>query len=122
MTQDKNTDIREHVMNVAGQKLGRVATEIATVLMGKDTPLFAKNVVPRVKVVVEGASELDLGEKKLSEKQYQRYSGYPGGRKTFTMAEVVAKKGAAEVLRKAVYGMLPSNKLRASRMKRLIIK
>lgn len=116
------TEIREFKINVAGDKLGRVASRIANVLMGKDTAAFAKNQVERVKVVVEGADELAFGEKKLTEKQYQRFSGYPGGRTVLSMAEVVKKHGAGEILRKAVYGMLPGNKLRKERMKNLIIK
>lgn len=116
------TDIREHTINVAGEKLGRAASGIATVLMGKDTPEFAKNVVAPVRVIVEGVNELDISEKKLAEKEYQRYSGHPGGRTVLKMSEVIAKHGQQEVLKKAVYGMLPGNKLRAQRMKRLIIK
>jgi len=114
--------MKEYKIDVAGKKLGRVASEIAMVLMGKDTPEYTPNVLANVQVLVEGVNDLSFGDKKLTEKEYQRYSGYPGGRKVFTMASVVESRGAAEVLRKAVYGMLPNNKLRKSRMKQLIIK
>jgi len=112
----------QHTINIAGKKLGRVASEIAMKLMGKDTPAYTPNKVANVKVTVEGVDKMELSDKKLGEKEYQRYSGYPGGRKVFTMADVVAQHGAAEVLRKAVYGMLPANKLRKGAMKNLIIK
>ncbi len=113
---------KQITVNIARKKLGRVAGDIAMKLMGKDTPAYTPNKVANINVIVEGVNDLDLGDKKLGEKEYQRYSGYPGGRKVFTMADVVAKKGAAEVLKKAVYGMLPANKLRKQRMKNLIIK
>jgi len=112
----------QHTVNVAGKKLGRVASDIAMKLMGKDTPHYAPHIVADVLVTVEGIDKLDITDKQLTEKEYQRYSGYPGGRKVFTMKDVIEKHGAAEVLRKAVYGMLPANKLRKPRMKKLIIK
>ena len=114
--------MKEHTIDVTGKKLGRVASDIAMILMGKDTPAYAPNIVANVKVTIEGVNDLAFTDKKLSEKEYQRYSGYPGGRKVFNMAHVVEQHGAAEVLRKAVYGMLPANKLRNERMKNLIIK
>jgi large subunit ribosomal protein L13 len=117
-----DSNIKEIKMNIAGKKLGRVASEIAMTLMGKDMPDYTPNKVANVKVVVGGVDELAFTDKKLSEKEYQRYSGYPGGRKVFNMAHVVESHGAAEVLRKAVYGMLPANKLRKLMMKNLIIK
>ncbi len=114
--------MKEHTIDVTGKKLGRVASDIAMILMGKDSPEYAPNVVANVKVTIEGVDKLAFTDKKLSEKEYQRYSGYPGGRKVFNMAHVVEQHGAAEVLRKAVYGMLPANKLRKLRMQNLIIK
>ncbi len=116
------TKTKEYNINAEGKKLGRVASEISTILLGKDSPDYAPNVVVNVSVSVEGVDKIFFGDKKLSEKEYQRYSGYPGGRKVFTMADVIAQHGASEVLRKAVYGMLPANKLRKERMKNLIIK
>ena len=114
--------MKEHTINLKDKQLGRVASEIAMILMGKDTPEYAPNVVADVRVTVENVDDLAFTDKKLSDKQYQRYSGYPGGRKVFNMAHVVESHGASEVLRKAVYGMLPANKLRKIRMKNLIIK
>ena len=112
----------EHTIDAKGKKLGRLASEVAVLLMGKNSPDFQKNKVADVKVNIENASELDISEKKLDNKEYQRYSGYPGGRKVRKMKEVIDKKGYGEVVEKAVYGMLPANKLRAKIMKNLEIK
>jgi len=111
----------EHTIDATNKKLGRLATEVAVLLMGKNTPDFAKNKVADVKINITNASKMDIDEKKLESKEYQRYSGFPGGRKVAKMSEVVAKKGFAEVIEKAVYGMLPANKLRAKLMKNLVI-
>lgn len=112
---------KEHKINASGKKLGRLASEVAHVLLGKDSTDFAKNTVADVKVHVENAAVMDIGEKKLTEKEYQRYSGYPGGRKVKFMKDVIAHNGIAYVVEKAVYNMLPGNKLRKPRMKNLII-
>lgn len=113
---------KEFKINAKGKKLGRIASEIAHVLLGKDSTDFVKNKVSDVQVVVEELNTIDISEKKMGEKEYQRYSGYPGGRKVKKMREVVAQKGLAEVLKSAVYNMLPANKLRGPRMKNLTIK
>ncbi len=108
-------------IDAKGKKLGRLATEIAHILLGKDSTDFAKNKVADVNVVIDGVNSMDISEKKMNEKKYQRYSGYPGGRKVKLMKQVVAQKGFAETLKSAVYNMLPANKLRKPRMKNLII-
>ncbi|MCK5286081.1 MAG: 50S ribosomal protein L13 [Candidatus Pacebacteria bacterium] len=111
----------EYNLDATGEKLGRLATKIAILLMGKNKPDFTKNQVVDVKVNVSNASKLDIAKKKMKQKEYQRYSGFPGGRKVENMEKVIADKGYTEVLRKAVYGMLPGNKLRPLIMKNLII-
>ena len=112
----------EHTIDVTGEKLGRVASKIAMILMGKDNANYSPNVIVPMQITIENVDKLALSDKKLGEKEYQRYSGYPGGRTVFTMKDVVAKHGAAEVLRLAIRGMLPNNKLRTPRLKNLIIK
>ena len=72
-------DKREYTIDAAGKRLGPVATEAATYLLGKDQPDFTKNVAAPVSVKVINVSKLDLSEKKKQE-IYQSYSGYPGGR------------------------------------------
>lgn len=111
----------EHVINAQGKKIGRVATEAAHLLLGKDTPQFTKHEVADVIVRVTNVGQLDISQKKALSKIYTRYSGYPGGLKKTTLSELSAKKGIGEAIRKAIYGMLPGNKLRAKRMKQLII-
>lgn len=113
--------IEQHVLDASGQRLGRIASEIATLLMGKHRTDAVRNVVPPVKVKVEHAKKLMIEERKRGQKTYTRYSGYPGGFTRFTMQKLIERKGYSEVLRKAVYGMLPSNRLRAKRMKNLTV-
>lgn len=116
------TDKRQHILNAEGERLGRFASSIAHILLGKDSTDFAKNVVAPTTVTVENVDKLDIDEKKATTKVYDRYSGFHGGHKEETLEEVVAKKGTAEVLTRAVYNMLPNNRLRKARMKNLIIK
>ena len=111
-----------HTIDAAGKKLGRVASEAAKIIMGKDLVSFARNTAPKVKVVIENASKIHVTEKKMTQKQYKRYSGYPGGLRFKSMTEVIAEKGYKEIFRKAVYGMLPTNKLRAIMIKNLEVK
>lgn len=108
-------------IDASGKKLGRVASEAAVFLIGKDKPDFARNKVSGVAVEIVNASKADINERKLSDKKYVRYSGYPGGIKSPTMKNVIEKKGYAEIFTLAVYGMIPSNKLRAKIMKNLTV-
>jgi large subunit ribosomal protein L13 len=114
--------MNKHTVDAKGRAPGRVATEVAVLLMGKNRTDFAKNRIPEIEVEVEGAGDMRIDQKKAKDKRYYHHSGYPGGLKSQTMGEVVEKKGAKEVLRRAVYGMLPKNKLRARMMKNLKIK
>jgi len=108
-----------YTIDATDRPIGRVATEAAVILLGKNSPEFAKNAVAPVQLTIENADKLKISEKKRSQKDYQRFSGYPGGLKIQSLQDLINKKGYEEVLRKAVYGMLPGNKLRAERMKRL---
>ncbi len=112
----------KYTIDAKGRVPGRIATEVAVLLMGKNRTDFAKNRIPAVEVEVVSASEMKLGQKKLIDKSYHHHSGYPGGLTSLSMQQVVDKKGAKEVLRMAVYGMLPKNKLRPKMMKNLKIK
>ena len=109
-------------IDAAGKKPGRVATQVAVILMGKDRTDFSRNRIPAVEVEVISAGKLSLDAKKLKDKRYASHSGYPGSLKLETMGHLVEKRGAKEVLRRAVYGMLPKNKLRPRMMKNLTIK
>ena len=112
----------EYTIDATEKKLGRVASEAAILLMGKNSTDFKRNEVAKVKVNITNADKLDLTKKKLDTKEYKRYSGYPGGLKIRKMSQVIDKKGYGEVIEKSVYGMLPANRLRAKIMKNLIIK
>lgn len=102
----------EHTIDATNQKIGRLATKVASLLMGKDKTDFARHTIPTSKVKVTNASKMDISIKKSKEKIYKRYSGYPGGLKEISLENLVAKKGNGEALKNAIYGMLPKNKLR----------
>ena len=115
------TSNMKYTIDAKGKVPGRVATEVAVWLMGKNRADFVRNAIPNIEVEVVNANSLRLEARKLKAKSYFTHSGYPGSLKKESMAHVVEKKGAAEVLRRAVYGMLPKNKLRARMMKNLRI-
>lgn len=112
----------KYTIDAKGRVPGRVATEVAVILMGKNKADFARNRIPEVEVEVMNTDALKFDAKKLRDKIYFHHSGYPGGLKKETQGKVIEKKGSGEVLRRAVYGMLPKNKLRDQMMKNLVIK
>ena len=114
--------MKKHVIDAKGRVPGRVATEVAVILMGKDRTDFARNRIPDVEVEVISSAQMSLSAKKLRDKMYSHHSGFPGSLTRLSQSHVVETKGAKEVLRRAVYGMLPKNKLRAEMMKHLKIK
>jgi len=101
--------------------LGRVASEAANIILGKKSTSFAKNSIEGEEVKIINASKIRVSGSKNKDKEYRRYTGYPGGLRSESYNEIVARRGYTEVLRLAVYGMLPSNRLRAKRMKLLIV-
>lgn len=114
------TEKKEYVYDAEGQSLGRLCTKIAMDLRGKSEASFAPNVAPNVTVIVNNASKVTLSDTQLKA-EYKRYSGYPGGLKHETRGHLVDRKGYREVFEKAVFGMLPNNRLRAVMMNNLII-
>ncbi|HEX5774414.1 MAG TPA: 50S ribosomal protein L13 [Candidatus Paceibacterota bacterium] len=110
-----------YTLDATGQSLGRIASEAASILLGKKSPHYKQNEVLPVEVSIVNASKLAMTEKRIAGKEYTHYTGYPGGLRTTSMAMLIEKKGVSEVLRKAVDGMIPRNKLRKERMKRLTI-
>lgn len=111
----------KYTLDAQNKRVGRVATEAAVLLMGKNTPEYARNSIPAVTVEIINTSKALVADNKMDQKTYSRYSGYPGGLKQPTMKQVVAKKGYSEIFKEAVYGMLPKNKLRSRMMNNLII-
>lgn len=110
-----------YTIDAKGKKLGRVASEAASVLLGKKSAQFVKHKIISPKVEITHASKLEITEKKMDAKVYLRYSGYPGGLTREGAKLLAARKGYKALLENAIYGMLPKNKLRKGRMKLLTI-
>jgi large subunit ribosomal protein L13 len=108
-------------LDASGKKLGRLASEIASLLRGKQNPFHVDNKVAEISILVEHINALDISAKKMKEESYQRYSGYPGGLKTETREHFVGRFGLSAVLMKAVRGMLPNNRLRNDLLKKITI-
>jgi large subunit ribosomal protein L13 len=106
------------VVDAQGQVLGRLATRIARILIGKDKANFTPYLDCGDHVVVINAEQIKLTGNKIDQKVYYRHSGYPGGLKEIPV-RVLLQRRPEEVLREAVLGMLPKNKLRARRAKKL---
>jgi len=106
------------VVDANGAVLGRLATRVARILIGKDKPTFTPHLDCGDHVVVINAEKIRLTGNKIDQKVYHRHSGYPGGLKE-TPVRVLLQRRPEEVVREAVLGMLPKNKLRAHRAKKL---
>ncbi len=113
--------IEVKTIDAEGQTLGRVSTQIAMSLMGKTKATFERNIYCGFPVKVINASKLRITTKKLEEIYHTRYSGIPGGLRILKGTETKEKKGLKELIKLAVYQMLPSNKLRKTMMKNLTI-
>src|SRR5438445_7689891 len=109
---------RWYVVDAEGQILGRLATRIADTLRGKGKPQYTPHVDTGDFVVVVNAEKIAVTGKKLDEKLYHRHSGYPGGLRTRTLREQLERR-PTEVIRKAVKGMLPRNRLSRAQLTKL---
>lgn len=109
-----------HKIDATDKVLGRLASEIAILLRGKNKASFQPYLDQGDEVIVSNALKLKITGKKLEQKKYFHYSGYPSGLKAKKMSELFSKNPAL-VLKKAVFNMLPKNKLRAKMIKRLKI-
>ncbi|HJQ09337.1 MAG TPA: 50S ribosomal protein L13 [Candidatus Saccharimonadales bacterium] len=109
-----------YVVDAAEAPLGRVATQIATLLTGKGKPMFTHHIDCGDYVVVINAEKVQVTGNKMDSKMYYRHSGYPGGLREATMRDKLAKDPTSIVFQ-AVRGMLPVNKLRGGRLDRLKI-
>ena len=112
----------KYTIDAQGKKLGRVASEAASVLMGKNTAAFARNTVADTKVEILNVEKADITARKKQSDSYVTYTGHRGGLNTETLGALIARKGMIEVFERAIYRMLPNNKLRNERMKNLTIK
>lgn len=113
--------MKKHEIDAAGQSLGRIASRIAVLLRGKDAPSFDPSRLPDVQVHVSNLDKVVFKGTKTSAVVQYRHSGYPGGLYERTLGESWARN-KAEVLRKAVRGMLPPNRSRDRLLKNLIVK
>lgn len=108
------------VVDAAGQRLGVLASRIATVLEGKHKPTFATHLDTGDHVIVLNAARVDIGRGKTEQKVYSRHSGYPGGLRQETLGDLLSRR-PEEVIRRAVKGMLPRNKLGVQQLRKLKI-
>lgn len=118
----KKEDFEEkwYVVDAKDQILGRLASRIARILRGKHLPMFAPHISPRTHVIVINAEKVKLTGKKLGQKTYYWHTGYPGGLRSRTAQQLMETK-PGEVIRRAVWGMIPKNRLGHATMKRLRI-
>ncbi|MEZ4857602.1 MAG: 50S ribosomal protein L13 [Flavobacteriaceae bacterium] len=116
---NKNTVNKEWVLvDADGQALGRLASEVAKMLRGKNKPNYTPHVDCGDNVIVTNASKINLTGKKWDSKTYVRHTGYPGGQRTLSAQEMYAKD-PTRLVEKAVKGMLPKNKLGAALFRNL---
>lgn len=108
-------------IDASGKILGRLSTEVANILRGKDKPSFLPYLVMGDRVVVTNAKKIKVTGNKMKDKYYYRHTGYIGHLKTTSMEEIY-KKDPGELIRRSVYGMLPKNKLRDLWMKNLEVR
>jgi large subunit ribosomal protein L13 len=106
------------VVDAAGKTLGRLATHIADVLRGKRKPEYTPHCDVGDFVIVVNAEKIAVTGKKRSDKLYHRHSGYPGGLRTRTLNDMLERQ-PEEVIRKAVKGMLPRNRLARQQLRKL---
>ncbi|HLD31937.1 MAG TPA: 50S ribosomal protein L13 [Patescibacteria group bacterium] len=118
-----NTKINreQHEIDATGLVLGRLASKIASLLNGKTKPDFDPSRDTGDFVTVTNAAKVKITGRKLVQKDYYKHTMHPGGLKVMPMKRLM-EKNPAEVLRRTVYGMLPKNRLRVLKMKRLIVK
>jgi large subunit ribosomal protein L13 len=118
----KPSDVTRHwyLVDASQIPLGRMSTRIATMLTGKEKPIFTKHIDCGDYVIVVNAEKLVATGNKMADKKYYRHSQYPGSLKEASLSEMI-NKDPTEVIRLSVKGMLPKNKLMDDRLKRLKI-
>src|SRR5688572_23291789 len=118
----KQSEIKRswHHIDAKGKVLGRASTEIAKLLMGKQKPYYVSHLDCGDYVIVTNAKDVSVTGKKETQKKYYRHSGYPGGFKEETLQKL-RERNPVQIIRHAVKGMLPQNKLRDRMLKRLLI-
>ena len=115
---EKDFARKTYLINASGKTLGRLATRVASLLIGKGKACFSYDQLSGDNVVVINAKEIYVTGKKTTDKIYKHYSGYPGGQKTYRFEELMAKD-PTEIILRAVSRMLPKNKLGREMLRRL---
>lgn len=100
-----------YVVNAEGKTLGRLATQVATVLRGKHKPIFTPHMDTGDHVIVVNAEKIHLTGEKVRQKTYYRHSGYPGGLKSETVKDLLVGRKPFLIVERAITGMLPKTKL-----------
>ena len=116
----KDIERRDHLVDAKGKVLGRLASKVATFLRGKHKVNFTPNFDMGDFVTIVNAQDIKITGDKKKKKTYFRHSGYPGGLKSETL-ERLLERDPREVIKRAIYGMLPDNKLRKKQLRRLKI-
>ena len=120
MARPLEVERRWYVVDAEGKHLGRLATEIVRVLRGKNKPQYTPHVDVGDFVVVVNADRVAVTGRKAEQRVYRRHSGYPGGMKETSYEQMLARR-PTEVLRRAVYGMMPKTRLARKQFKKLKI-
>lgn len=120
MAKANEVERKWYVVDAAGQTLGRLASEVATLLRGKHKPIFTPHVDTGDYVIIINADKIELTGKKLTDKIYYHHSGHPGGLKQRTAQEMLAQR-PEKMLELAVKGMLPKNRLGRRMFKKLFV-
>ena len=117
---EKDFERKTYLVNASGKTLGRLATRVASTLIGKGKACFATDQLCGDQVVVVNAKEIYVTGKKVKQKMYKHYTGYPAGLRTYTFEELQAER-PEEIIKRAVSRMLPKNKLGREMLRRLRI-
>lgn len=120
MARPQEVERKWYVIDAEGQTLGRLASEIARLLRGKTKPQYTPHVDTGDFVIVVNAERVGVTGRKAEQKLYRRHTGYPGGLKEVTYEQMMDRK-PAEILRKAVYGMMPKTRLARQQFRKLKI-
>ena len=120
MARPREVERRWYLVDAEGQTLGRLATEIARILRGKNKPQYTPHVDTGDFVVVVNAEKVVVTGRKAEQKVYYRHTGYPGGLKEMSY-EVMLERKPTEILRKAVRGMMPKTRLGRQQLRKLKI-
>ena len=117
-TREKDVERQWHVIDASGKTLGRLASQIASLLMGKHKPMYVPYLDTGDYVIVLNAAKVKVTGKKAKQKMYYRHTGYPGGLKATPLQEVLATH-PTRVIKYAVKGMVPHNRLGRAMFKKL---